>query len=416
MAMSSGLLVLAVLAVGVFAQRGTQPEFDETMPSCRGKEADIFFILDASSSIYIEDYELQRQFVREVINRLDISAQSTRVGALAFSDNYRISFNLGEFQTKEELRNAVNDRNVPYLTGLTNTAEAIRTVRTNSQFRADVTRVIIVVTDGYSRQPGATRNEADTARREGFYMFVIGVGQYTDEREWRAIANDPDNSFMYNITNYRGLDRLYSTIPNSICNLPPIILNSGTCNIRENADLIFVAGPSEADNAFSIVSNMVNALRDARGQLRLSLLLGSCRANEVPLSDPSLFCNNFGDPIPRQDSYSNLLKEMRAEARDARGARPQANQVAILFLDQQSMELGRFDILRQARDAQFDGIDIYLVDLGVRTNQNFLGSIASSTDNVLSTSGPGNLENILINKVCDTLNQVSNPLPTLPPS
>ncbi|XP_067667263.1 collagen alpha-4(VI) chain-like [Haliotis asinina] len=416
MAMSSGLLVLAVLAVGVFAQRNGLPDFDQTMPSCRGKEADIFFILDSSSSIYIEDYELQRQFVREVINRLDISALSTRVGALAFSDNYRISFNLGEFQTKEELRNAVNDRNIPYLTGLTNTAEAIRTVRTNNQFRADVTRVIVVVTDGYSRQPGATRNEADTARREGFYMFVIGVGQYTDEREWRAIANDPDSSFMYNITNYRGLDRLYSTIPNNICNLPPIILNSGTCNVAENADLIFVAGPSEADNAFSIVSNMVNALRDARGQLRLSLLLGSCRANEVPLSDPSLFCNNFGDPIPRQDSYSNLLKEMRAEARDARGTRPQANQVAILFLDQQTMELGRFDILRQARDAQFDGIDIYVVDLGVRTNQNFLGSIASSRDNVLSTSGPGNLENILLNKVCDTLNQVSNPLPTLPSS
>nr|AEW42986.1 putative procollagen type VI alpha 4 [Haliotis diversicolor] len=415
MAVFRGLLALTVLMVGVFAQRDP-PEFDQTLPSCREKEADIFFILDSSSSIYIEDYELQRQFVREVINRLDVSSRSTRVGALTFSDNYRVSFTLGEYQNKDDLRSAINDRNVPYLTGLTNTADAIRYVRTNGQFRPDVTRVIVVVTDGYSRQPGATRNEADTARREGYYMFVIGVGQYTDEREWRAIANDPDSSFMFNITNYRGLDRLYSTIPNSICGLPPIILNSRVCGVREDADLIFVAGPSEADNAFSIVSNMVNALRDDRSRLRLSLLLGSCRANEVPLSDPSLFCSNFGDPTPRQDSYTNLLKDMRNEARDARGTRPQANQVAILFLGQQTMELSRFDILRQARDAQFDGIETYVVDLGVVTNANFLSSIASSRDNVLSTSGPGNLENILLNKVCDTLNEISNPLPTLPPS
>ena len=58
-------------------------------------------------------------------------------------------------------------------------------------------------------------------------MFVVGVGQYTDEREWKAVASDPDSSFIYNITNFGFLDGLKEILPPRACNLPPIILGGG---------------------------------------------------------------------------------------------------------------------------------------------------------------------------------------------
>ena len=58
---------------------------------CREKEMDIFFLLDSSTSIYVNDFMEQQQFVRDVINRLDINELYTRVGVLTFSDDYTVS-------------------------------------------------------------------------------------------------------------------------------------------------------------------------------------------------------------------------------------------------------------------------------------------------------------------------------------
>ena len=57
---------------------------------CFSKVADVFFILDSSSSIYVEDYKQVLQFVSQVITRFDVSSDDTRIGALTFSDDYQV--------------------------------------------------------------------------------------------------------------------------------------------------------------------------------------------------------------------------------------------------------------------------------------------------------------------------------------
>ncbi|XP_041363634.1 uncharacterized protein LOC121379198 [Gigantopelta aegis] len=412
-----------VSVIGLINSQVAREESFETLQplqQCSNKVADVYFILDSSSSIYVDDFARHRRFFREVVNRFDISSYATRVGATVFSDNHQQAFGLNQHTNKRSLINAINDHTIPYLTGNTNTHEAIRYVRTSGQFRRDITKVMVVVTDGYSRQPGSTAAEADHARREGFYLYAIGVGQYTDEREWRAIASDPDSRFMFNISNYNGMERLFSEIPNRICQLPPIIVGQGTCTVRRNADLMFVAGPRGANNAFSIVQNLVDNIREDPERLTLTLLLGACSADTVALQDPRVFCSDFGDThFQRPDTYLNLLKDMRAKARDARSRRPNVNQVAVLFLDNDSMASDRFGILREARDAQYDGIEVYVVDIGVaHSNRNFLSRIASANEKVFNTAhfqGITNMEGELLNAVCLDLNGLGA-LPTLPPT
>ncbi|GFN78779.1 collagen alpha-1(xii) chain-like [Plakobranchus ocellatus] len=81
---------------------------------------------------------------------------------------------------------------------------------------------MVVLTHGESRDRAATTREAKLARRAGFYIFVVGIGIYTDTQEWRAIASDPDESFMWNVTNYQNLSDVANELLHGVCYLTAI--------------------------------------------------------------------------------------------------------------------------------------------------------------------------------------------------
>ena len=64
-------------------------------------------------------------------------------------------------------------------------------------------------------------------------MVVVGVGQYLDEQEWRAIASDPDNDYVFNITSFNALNTLRDILPRRICLMPPIIIGGGERSDRQ---------------------------------------------------------------------------------------------------------------------------------------------------------------------------------------
>ena len=74
---------------------------------------------------------------------------------------------------------------------------------------------------------GMTKRESDIARDAGYHMVVVGVGQYLDEQEWRSIASDPDNEYLFNITELVTFHLLSNTLSRRICLMPPIILSRG---------------------------------------------------------------------------------------------------------------------------------------------------------------------------------------------
>ena len=90
--------------------------------------ADVVFALDASDSIGFDNFQRMTQFVGLIVQTLDIDSVTngltiSRVGLVTFSDSAVLQFNLNRYTTMMELLQAVN---VPYLTGATNAAQAIR--------------------------------------------------------------------------------------------------------------------------------------------------------------------------------------------------------------------------------------------------------------------------------------------------
>jgi len=91
--------------------------------------ADVVFALDASYSTGFDNFQLMKQIVNMVVQTLDIDSITyrptiSRVGLVTFSDSAVLQFNLTAYTTKEALLQAVN--NVPYETGSSNLAQAIR--------------------------------------------------------------------------------------------------------------------------------------------------------------------------------------------------------------------------------------------------------------------------------------------------
>jgi len=352
------------------------------------KVMDIHFILDSSSSIYVRDYDQELQFVRDVVSRLDVSPRATRVGVLTFSDDLtRPTIGLNQYSTKGDVLGAINVETLPYRTGFTNTDLAIRHVWEDPEFRQDITKVMVVVTDGGSRSPGATAQEARLAREQGFYMFVVGIGQFLEESEWRSIASDPDSSFIFNITHFRFLDSVKYALPPRACELPPIIMG-GACNIQQSADLYFVAAPGGTQEAIQLIDHFNERTRDDDDSLQVSYVINNCDGGEnVALGNLDRYCNRELAPLdPTASTNSNLMDRVQRLAEDNRAVRRGVPQVMVLFMNQAmvSRERGGYAMWQAASTLRNSGVEIVVVDLGVRGGSRTGGQYAGSQSNVVT--------------------------------
>jgi len=94
---------------------------------CFGNSLDIVFALDASGSIGSRNYQDMLQFVGNVIMSMTIRSSQTpngnQVGLVIFSDHATPEFYLNTFTDKTLMLAAID---VPYTTGRTNVADALR--------------------------------------------------------------------------------------------------------------------------------------------------------------------------------------------------------------------------------------------------------------------------------------------------
>lgn len=119
---------------------------------CGSKPAELFFLLDSSSSIWALDFEKQLTFVNDVINSFEIGPHATRVGVASFSYEYYPNIDLDQFDSKDDLKNAV--KQITHKLGSTYTYDALDGVRedglSKDKTRPGVARILVVLTDGES--------------------------------------------------------------------------------------------------------------------------------------------------------------------------------------------------------------------------------------------------------------------------
>lgn len=76
------------------------------------------FVLDSSGSVGEQNFTMMKEFVKEVVQNLQIGPAGTNVGLITFSRYPVLRIHLGDYDDKNQLLAAVD--NVPYSTGIVN--------------------------------------------------------------------------------------------------------------------------------------------------------------------------------------------------------------------------------------------------------------------------------------------------------
>uniref|UniRef100_A0A8C9L7Y2 VWFA domain-containing protein n=1 Tax=Pavo cristatus TaxID=9049 RepID=A0A8C9L7Y2_PAVCR len=181
---------------------------------------ELVFVIDSSESVGPENFEIIKDFVTALVDRVTVGRNATRIGLVLYSLEVQLEFGLNKHTTQQDVKRAI--RNMQYMGEGTYTGTAIRKA-TQEGFlgaRSGVRKVAIVLTDGQADKREAVKldivvREAHAANIE---MYAIGIVNTSDPtqaefvHELNLIASDPDREHMYLIDDFNTLPVVTETL------------------------------------------------------------------------------------------------------------------------------------------------------------------------------------------------------------
>uniref|UniRef100_A0A4W5N9J8 Collagen alpha-1(XXVIII) chain n=1 Tax=Hucho hucho TaxID=62062 RepID=A0A4W5N9J8_9TELE len=201
---------------------------------CKERPMELVFVIDSSESVGPENFEIIKDFVAALVDRVTVGRNATRIGLVLYSLEVKLEFNLARYMTNQDVKQAI--RNIPYIGEGTHTGTAIRKATQDAFYssRKGVSKVAIVITDGQTdkREPVKLDIAVREAHAANIEMYALGIVNMSDPtqaeflRELNLIASDPDSEHMYLIDDFNTLPALESKLVSKFCE-------------DENGDLIY---------------------------------------------------------------------------------------------------------------------------------------------------------------------------------
>uniref|UniRef100_A0A665WBH0 Collagen alpha-1(XXVIII) chain n=1 Tax=Echeneis naucrates TaxID=173247 RepID=A0A665WBH0_ECHNA len=192
---------------------------------CKERPMELVFVIDSSESVGPENFEIIKDFVNALVDRVTVGRNATRIGLVLYSLEVKLVFNLARYATKQDIKQAI--RNIPYMGEGTHTGTAIRKATQEAFYssRIGVSKVAIVITDGQTdkREPVKLDLAVREAHAANIEMFALGIVNTSDPtqaeflRELNLIASDPDSEHMFLIDDFNTLPALESKLVNQFC-------------------------------------------------------------------------------------------------------------------------------------------------------------------------------------------------------
>ena len=185
---------------------------------CPLQIADIYLVLDSSSSDGDHNFQLMKDFVKQLIDALDVGFYKCRIGLMRYNSQQYAIFDMNEYYNGADMKTAVDG--IPYNGWGTRTDLALNYVRTNDMFgtsrggRDDITDILVVITDGASSMPVDT--EAALMQQTGAIVFSFGIAG-ANINELNVIASDPDSEFVLYLSSFAVMASYVSNIVEVVC-------------------------------------------------------------------------------------------------------------------------------------------------------------------------------------------------------
>lgn len=173
--------------------------------------------MDVSESITEESFEIQKEFVKNITSELYMNEfNGSVVTTLAFSRNV-FGAGLRPFKDITVVHEGIDG--LPHEKEGTHTHLAIQRARDilREQGRVGVEKLVIIISDGKSKFPELTIQEANAAKEEGIRVAGVGIEDCPCASNIPELERVTSPGKFYLIRSLQELSRLVSTIVNEIC-------------------------------------------------------------------------------------------------------------------------------------------------------------------------------------------------------
>ncbi|XP_052823210.1 uncharacterized protein LOC106875254 isoform X2 [Octopus bimaculoides] len=224
----------------------TRSQIQSEQKECKNKVADIWFLLDSSSSITANNFGKQKNIIENMVGMLDIHASKTRVAISTFNHEYQSIVMFGDTNDKQEIIKRIEA--IEYVGGGTKTGNALEKVRTelfsSGTWRPKADHILIVFTDGRSSDYKQTKTEAELLKKLNIKIFAVGIGKSVDQIELEDIASRPFNTFVHNFESFDVLLNEYGILTRIACNASTELLpaDEDACQRTIPTDVMFMVG------------------------------------------------------------------------------------------------------------------------------------------------------------------------------
>jgi len=163
-----------------------EDEDEEQIPVPCYKDNDLIIVVDSSGSISQTHYEIAKEFTARLATTW-VDHNNSRVSVIIFSTDTQIIFSLIDDQSVPTMKEKIY--NMPHMAGGTNTHRALDLVRSEfEKHYRNVTQNLVLLTDGQSANPAATKASADAVIAAGIRSHAVGIGSSIGQAELLVIA------------------------------------------------------------------------------------------------------------------------------------------------------------------------------------------------------------------------------------
>uniref|UniRef100_A0A663M903 Collagen alpha-1(VI) chain n=1 Tax=Athene cunicularia TaxID=194338 RepID=A0A663M903_ATHCN len=365
---------------------------------CTCGPVDLLFVLDSSESIGLQNFQIAKDFIIKVIDRLSkdervkFEAGESRVGVVQYShDNTQELVAMGDANIDNigALKQAV--KNLKWIAGGTYTGEALQFTKENllRRFTSDK-RVAIVITDGRSdtlRDPTPLNSLCDVTP-----VVSLGIGDIfrnppnpdhlndiaclsRPTRPGLSIQRDNyaellDDTFLQNITSYVCQEK---KCPDYTC---PITFN-GLADITLLVDSSTSVGSKNFETTKKFVKRLaerfLEAGKPADDSVRISVVQYSGKNQQKVEAQFQYNYTVIAKAIDNME-FINDATDVNAALRYVTGlyqrsSRAGAKKRVLVFSDGNSQGITARAIERAVQEVQQAGIEIYVLAVGSQANE-----------------------------------------------
>ncbi|XP_034005924.1 LOW QUALITY PROTEIN: sushi, von Willebrand factor type A, EGF and pentraxin domain-containing protein 1 [Trematomus bernacchii] len=188
--------------------------FKQNVRDLREKSSclDMVFLVDESSSVGANNFLSELRFIRKMLSDFPVAQEDTRVALVTFSSKTHVVTRVDHISAPKPHQHKCSlfNKEIPainYRGGGTYTKGAFqRAAQILRHSRANASKVIFLITDGYSNG-GDPRPVAAALRERGVEIFTLGIWQ-GNIRELHDMASPPKEQHCYLVHNFEEFEAL----------------------------------------------------------------------------------------------------------------------------------------------------------------------------------------------------------------